>query len=291
MSQALTPTNGTGMVLAFTAEQKQLVKNTVAKGASDDELALFFHLAQTYGLDPFAKEIWCLKYGNQAATIFTSRDGYLKIANGRTEMDGIQSDAVYENDQLVKRADGTVEHTYGTPERGKLIGAYAMVFRKDRSRAAYFYAPMAEYNAGSNPTWKKYPTAMIIKVAEACALKRAFSISGLVTQEEMDVSQEGPRQAAQAQHEAETTYAEVLPEGGKSATTAPVSEAAPAVQYATAAQKEEIIRLLNHPVITRPEKTKMLLNINRLDEERAVQAIAKLRKAIDDRENGEKAAA
>ncbi|GAA4035261.1 hypothetical protein GCM10022409_19850 [Hymenobacter glaciei] len=63
------------------------------------------------------------------------------------------------------------------------------------------------------------------------------------------------------------------------------------VQYATASQKEEIIRLLNHPVITRPEKTKMLLNINRLDEERAIQAIAKLRKAIDDRENGEKAAA
>lgn len=63
------------------------------------------------------------------------------------------------------------------------------------------------------------------------------------------------------------------------------------VQYATAAQKEEIIRLLNHPVITRPEKTKMLLNINRLDEERATAAIAKLRKAIDDRENGEKAAA
>ena len=68
-------------------------------------------------------------------------------------------------------------------------------------------------------------------------------------------------------------------------TTAPV-------QYATASQKEEIIRLLNHPVITRPEKTKMLLNINRLDEERAIQAIAKLRKAIDERENGgEKAAA
>ena len=63
------------------------------------------------------------------------------------------------------------------------------------------------------------------------------------------------------------------------------------VQYATASQKEEIIRLLNHPVITRPEKTKMLLNINRLDEERATAAIAKLRSAIDERENGEKAAA
>jgi len=66
---------------------------------------------------------------------------------------------------------------------------------------------------------------------------------------------------------------------------APVAEAAAApVQYATANQKEEIIRLLNHPLITRQEKTKMLLNINRLDEERATQAIAKLRKAIEDRE-------
>jgi hypothetical protein len=62
---------------------------------------------------------------------------------------------------------------------------------------------------------------------------------------------------------------------------------APAVQYARASQKEEIIRLVNHPVITRKEKTQMLLNINRLDEERAILAIARLRKAIDNRENGE----
>jgi hypothetical protein len=61
----------------------------------------------------------------------------------------------------------------------------------------------------------------------------------------------------------------------------------PAIAYASASQKEEIIRLLNHPVITRQEKTKMLLNINRLDEERGNQAIARLRKAIDDRENGQ----
>ena len=70
------------------------------------------------------------------------------------------------------------------------------------------------------------------------------------------------------------------------------AEQAAPVRYATAAQKEEIIRLLNHPVISRPEKTKMLLTINRLDEERATAAIAKLRTAIGERENGgEKAAA
>ncbi|MFD2785236.1 hypothetical protein [Hymenobacter rubripertinctus] len=71
---------------------------------------------------------------------------------------------------------------------------------------------------------------------------------------------------------------------------AAVSEPA-ALAYASASQKEEIIRLLNHPVVTRAEKTKMLLNINRLDEERATQAIAKLKKAIDDRENGPTAVA
>ncbi|MBF9252672.1 hypothetical protein I2I11_05170 [Pontibacter sp. 172403-2] len=63
------------------------------------------------------------------------------------------------------------------------------------------------------------------------------------------------------------------------------------VRYASAKQKEEIIRLLNNPVITRQEKTKMLLNINRFDEERAAQAIEKLKKVIEDREGGQAAAA
>ncbi|WP_460893352.1 hypothetical protein [Rufibacter soli] len=63
------------------------------------------------------------------------------------------------------------------------------------------------------------------------------------------------------------------------------------VKYATAKQKEEIIRLLNNPVITRQEKTKMLLNINKLDEERAKQSIQKLRKVIEDREQEQAAAA
>jgi hydrogenase maturation factor len=35
----------------------------------------------------------------------------------------------------------------------------------------------------------------------------------------------------------------------------------------------------------------MLLNINRLDEERAAQAIEKLKKVIEDREDGQSAAA
>jgi hypothetical protein len=68
-------------------------------------------------------------------------------------------------------------------------------------------------------------------------------------------------------------------------------EQSTSVRYASAKQKEEIISLLNNPTITRQEKTKMLLNINRFDEERAAQAIEKLKKVIEDREDGQSAAA
>lgn len=108
--------------------------------------------------------------------------------------------------------------------------------------------------------------------------------------EEMDYNTNTVAVAAPAPVAAQPVPAMQVVPAETPAATAEAAAVAP-VQYATASQKEEIIRLLNHPVITRPEKTKMLLNINRLDEERALQAIAKLRKAIDDRENGEKAAA
>lgn len=82
----------------------------------------------------------------------------------------------------------------------------------------------------------------------------------------------------------------VVTEQPTPAVAEPLAPAANNPAYATAQQKEEIIRLLNHPVVTRQEKTKMLLNINKLDQERATQAIANLKKTIDDRENGQVAA-
>jgi hypothetical protein len=72
----------------------------------------------------------------------------------------------------------------------------------------------------------------------------------------------------------------------------PQAAPAPTVQVPpiTQEQKKEIIRLLNHPMVARQEKTKMLLNLNRLDTDRAAQAIEKLLKAIDERENIRQAA-
>ena len=114
----------------------------------------------------------------------TGRDGYLKIANCNPHYQGMNSDVVCENDVFEKRND-FILHQYKANDRGKITGAYAVVFRDDRVHPAYFFAPMRDYFKDMT-TWRQYPHAMILKVAEAMALKRAFSISGLVTVEEVD---------------------------------------------------------------------------------------------------------
>jgi phage recombination protein Bet len=252
--------------ISFTTEQLALMKNTVAKGATDDEFLLLLHLAKTYGLDPFAKEIWCIKYvrpgqrpEDVTATIFSSRDGYLKIASRDKQMDGIRSDAVCANDTFRKLADGNVDHHYGLPDRGPIVGAWALVNRKDRTYPAYFYASFAEYGAGNNPTWKKYPSAMIIKVAEAMALKRAFSISGLVTQEEIGLDMQ------------------VQPDAGTSATV--VQEvAAPAVEPAP------VMVAVTTPAATEPsDEAKLAGHRTRLLYARSIKEVQQIWQEIGSR--------
>jgi phage recombination protein Bet len=171
-------------LISFTEEEKEILKKTACKNASDDEFKVFIHVAETYGLDPFNKELFFWKDKKDRTTIMTSRDGYLSIANRHEAFDGLVSDVVRANDEF-KRTTTGIEHKYGS-DRGDILGAYARVFRKDRKYPVHVFASFDEYN-GYNSVWNRYPSAMILKVAESMALKRAFSVSGLVSQEEMDV--------------------------------------------------------------------------------------------------------
>jgi len=166
-----------------------LIKRTVAKGATNDEFSMFMHLAKSYQLDPINKEIWFIKYkdnkGEERTTITTSRDGYLAIANRNEHFQGMLSDVVHKNDEFEKMSDGGVKHKYGCKDRGEIIGAYALGYRNDRKYPIYVFAHLSEYKKSSN-VWNQYTSAMILKVAEAMMLKRLFSISGLVTKEEID---------------------------------------------------------------------------------------------------------
>lgn len=165
------------------------IKNNVAPNATDDELKMLVYLSKEYNLDPLKKEIYLIKYGGKS-TIITSRDGYLKIANENPNFDGLESDMVYLGDTLVKREDGSIHIEYGQDhlmfDKSKLTGAYCSVFRKDRAKATTVFVSLKDYYKKGAPIWEQYINAMILKVAEAMALKRAFSISGLVTREEIE---------------------------------------------------------------------------------------------------------
>lgn len=170
-------------------EEIDLIKATVAQGATKSELDTLVHLCQEYQLDPIKKEIYFLKYGNKT-TIITSRDGYLKIANQNPNFNGIISDVVYQGDKLTKKEDGSIQIEYGEDHinfnKTKLTGAFCSVFRKDREKATTVFVSIKDYYKSNSAIWQQYTNAMILKVAEAMALKRAFSISGLVTREEIE---------------------------------------------------------------------------------------------------------
>ncbi|NPV54682.1 MAG: recombinase RecT [Firmicutes bacterium] len=169
----------------WTREQVELVKRTVAKEATDDELKMFLYLASQYGLDPFKREIVFTKFQGRPSFI-TTRDGYLKIAMSDPDFDGLQAFVVREGDEFeIIAEEFRVHHKFGV-KRGKIIGAWAAAYHKKR-KPVICYVEFDEYYKSDWNTWKQYPSAMIQKVAEAFVLKRQFNISGLVTREEIGV--------------------------------------------------------------------------------------------------------
>lgn len=176
--------------------QVQLLQATVAKDCSPAELDMFLELAARYALDPFAGQIYAAKMGGRDGgsgriAIITSRDGFLSIANRYDDFLGIEGDVVRLGDEFSKRQtpEGPViEHSYGA-ERGTIVGAWALCHRQGR-KPTYFYAPYDEYEPKSqkkreHSPWGAQASAMILKCAESMVLRKAFSITGLVGEEEM----------------------------------------------------------------------------------------------------------
>lgn len=162
----------------YTASEIAVIQNTVAKGTTKVELAYFINVCKSVGLNPFIKEIWCYKDNKDNLLVFAGRDGFLAKAQKSPKFNGIRSSEVCVNDNFsMDIANNKIEHSFGISERGSIIGAYAIVFRKN-GEPTIEYADFKFYNKGYN-TWKTHPAEMIKKVAETHALKKCFGISGI----------------------------------------------------------------------------------------------------------------
>ena len=148
------------------------IKEIYGKDLTETEFKMLIGIGKATGLNPFLREIWAVKYGNQPACIFIGRDGYRKAAQANQQYDYHIVDAVYSNDQF-KIENGLVSHSYGGGNRGDLLGAYCIVKRKSASQPVYLYVDRSEYDIKKS-VWVQKPATMIKKVAEAQALRMAF---------------------------------------------------------------------------------------------------------------------
>jgi phage recombination protein Bet len=177
---------------AFDNEQLALMKRTVARGADDNAFLMFLELVGRYQLDPFAKQVYLAKMPGKdgeppSYQTIVARDGLLAIANRNDAFGGMEGDVIYAQDVIARGPDGFV-HTYApvaAMERltSNIVGSWCRVFRDGR-KPTFFLAKYASYKR-SNKAWTNYPDAMILKVAESMALRKAFSITGLIPEDEV----------------------------------------------------------------------------------------------------------
>lgn len=174
------------------------IKKIYAPKLNIDEFNIFVGMGRATGLNPFLRELWAIKYSNDApAQIFIGRDGYRKAAQRHSDYDFHECDAVYSNDKFKRNSiSGEIIHEYNLQDRGELLGAYCIVKRKSSSRACYTWVKFSEYSTGKSlwNTQTGKPETMIKKVAESQGLRATFQdlLGGTYGEEEMENREEAP---------------------------------------------------------------------------------------------------
>lgn len=168
-----------------------IVRNYLTNGngaVTDQEVNYFVHLCRGQGLNPFLKEIYLIKFGQQPATFVVSKEAFLKRAEANPQYDGSESGIIVLNKdgELIERKGG-----FFLKDSEQVVGGWAKVYRKDRKYPSDVQVTFEEYagrtkDGNLNSNWANRPATMIKKVALVQALREAFpnDLNNLYTEEE-----------------------------------------------------------------------------------------------------------
>jgi phage recombination protein Bet len=196
-----------GVPFEFTDEQRQIIRDSYANGASDEEFAVLMEIARARRLNPLLRQIHFVHRwdGEKARHVWSAQvsiDGLRAIAERTGRYAG------QDEPEFVENPDGTL----------KLCKV--RVWRSDWPRPAVGIAYWNEYvqsirdrqTGKQRPValWGRMPRTMLAKCAEALALRRAFpeDVGGLYTPDEMGQAQnEAPHLAAVPPPKAQVVHA------------------------------------------------------------------------------------
>lgn len=164
-----------------------IVRNFLTKGngdVTDQDLTQFISICKYNQLNPFLNEAYLVKFGSQPAQMIVSKEALMKRAEANEHYDGMQGGVIVLRDGKVEELEGC----FKLPE-DKLLGGWAMVYRKDRKYPYVARVALDEYDKKQS-TWNEKKSTMIVKTAKVQALREAFpaQLGAMYTAEERGIT-------------------------------------------------------------------------------------------------------